>query len=117
MTVSALVQALNLTVHAAAGGAMARPVTGGYAGDLLSWVMGRAPGGAAWVTIMSNVNAAAVAVMADLSCVILAEGVVPDAALRDRALRENLGLLGSPLGAYELCHKIYDALSDRGGTP
>ena len=37
-----------------------REILGGYAGDLLSWVMGRAKEGDAWVTIMSNVNIVAV---------------------------------------------------------
>ena len=40
-----------------------RVVTGGYVGDLLSWVMGRARSGQAWITIMSNQNVAAVAVL------------------------------------------------------
>ena len=54
-----------------------RPVTGGYAGDLLSWVMGRAREGDCWITIMSNQNVAAVAVLAEVGCVLLAEGVQP----------------------------------------
>ena len=54
-----------------------REITGGYAGDLLSWVMGRANAGDAWVTIMSNMNVAAVAQLADVACVVFAEGVVP----------------------------------------
>ena len=106
LTVRQLAGALSLTVFAATDEALARPVTGGYAGDLLSWVMGRAPAGAAWITIMSNVNVAAVAVMAGLSCVILAEGVTPADALAARARLENLAVLGSDLGAYELCHGL-----------
>ena len=51
-----------------------REVKGAYVGDLLSWVMGRADEGNAWITIMSNSNVAAVATLADVSCVILAEG-------------------------------------------
>ena len=51
-----------------------RVVTGGYVGDLLSWVMGRARSGQAWITIMSNINTVAVASLADVACVILAEG-------------------------------------------
>ena len=51
-----------------------RPVTGGYAGDLLSWVMSRAQSGDFWVTIMTNVNIIAVAQMADTACVVVAEG-------------------------------------------
>ena len=33
-----------------------REITGVYIGDLLSWVMGRAKSGDAWLTIMSNIN-------------------------------------------------------------
>ena len=59
-----------------------REVSGGYVGDLLSWVMGRAQTGNVWLTIMSNQNVAAVALMAEVSCVVLTEGVKPDEALR-----------------------------------
>ena len=53
-----------------------RAVTGGYAGDLLSWVMGRAQSGDAWVTIMTNRNIIAVASLADTACIIVAEDSV-----------------------------------------
>ena len=44
MTVEELVQRLDL--HVAVGGeALSREVTGGYCGDLLSWVMSRAQSG------------------------------------------------------------------------
>ena len=75
MTVRELTEALSLTpFHLAQPD---RPVSGGYAGDLLSWVLGRAGQDAAWLTIMSNQNVAAVALMAEVSCVILTEGVRP----------------------------------------
>ena len=38
-----------------------REIAGGYCGDLLSWVMGRAQQDNAWITIMSNMNVVAVA--------------------------------------------------------
>ena len=38
----------------------AREIKGGYMGDLLSWVMGRAKADQAWITIMSNQNIIAV---------------------------------------------------------
>ena len=106
-TVSDLAAALGLTVFTGEGEALCRPVEGGYCGDLLSWVMGRAPQNSAWVTIMSNLNVAAVAGLADVSCVILAEGVAPDPALEQRARSENLPLLGSELSSFELAGKIY----------
>ena len=76
MTAEELVHTLGLTVYALPDGG--RAVTGGYAGDLLSWVMGRAEAGDVWVTIMSNPNIVAVATLADVSCILLAEGVEPD---------------------------------------
>lgn len=71
-----------------------REVSGGYVGDLLSWVMGRAQTGNVWLTIMSNQNVAAVALMADVACVILTEGVQPDADLLRRAQEKEVNLLG-----------------------
>ena len=62
MTVQQLTDALSLTIFSLEE--PDRPVTGGYCGDLLSWVMGRAPADGAWLTIMSNVNVAAVAALA-----------------------------------------------------
>ena len=38
-----------------------REIKGCYIGDLLSWVMGRAEADNVWITIMSNINIAAVA--------------------------------------------------------
>ena len=78
-----------------------RPVTGGYVGDLLSWVMGRAREGDAWLTIMSNQNVAAVALMADVACVVLTEGVVPDEALLRRAQQQGINLLGTKRSSFE----------------
>ena len=59
MTVQDLATQLNLTPFHLEDGS--RQVTGGgYCGDLLSWVMGKAPADGVWLTIMSNVNVAAV---------------------------------------------------------
>ena len=48
-----------------------REITGCYIGDLLSWVMGRAPEDSAWLTVMGNINSIAVATLADVSCIVL----------------------------------------------
>lgn len=104
MTVGELIQKLNLQTFAVSDGE--RKITGGYAGDLLSWVMGRAEEGDAWVTIMSNPNIVAVATLADVSCVILAEGVEPDAGVAETALARGVTLLGSGESAFALCGRI-----------
>ncbi|MCR5809390.1 MAG: hypothetical protein K6G56_07490 [Clostridiales bacterium] len=89
-----------------------REITGGYAGDLLSWVMGRARMGDAWVTIMSNMNVSAVAQLADVACVVFAEGVVPDKEALDRARMHGVNMLGSGKGIFELCADIASAMAE-----
>ena len=73
MTVKEIAEKLGLTPVSVADDA--REVQGGYAGDLLSWVMGRVPEGAAWVTIMTNVNVVAVAELGFVALVIAAAGI------------------------------------------
>lgn len=108
MTVHDLTEALGLVQFHIAD--PERAVTGGYCGDLLSWVMGRAPEGSAWVTIMNNVNVAAVAALTDVACVILAEGVAPDAALLARAQSRGINLLGTERSAYSCAGHLAERL-------
>lgn len=108
MTVRELIEPLSLRPLALPDGD--REVTGGYCGDLLSWVMGRAKSGDAWITIMSNVNIVAVATLADVACVLLAEDVVPDEDVRRVAEQKGINLLTSPLAAYELSAKLAELL-------
>lgn len=108
MLVTELVDALELTVFSMTD--ETRQVKGGYAGDLLSWVMGRAQQDEAWVTIMSNQNIVAVATLTDVSCIILSEGVVPDDGVAETAKQRGINLLGSTRATYELCCAIRDLL-------
>lgn len=65
-----------------------REVTGGvYCCDLLSIVMGRAPADCLWVTVMGNVNAPAVATLADAACIVVAEGMPFDAEAKAGAAK------------------------------
>lgn len=79
-----------------------RVVEGAYIGDLLSWVMGRASQGNAWITIMSNVNIVAVATLVNVSCIILAEGVSLDDEVINVAISKGINVLASDKNAYEL---------------
>lgn len=83
-----------------------REVSGGYAGDLLSWVMGRAESGDAWVTIMSNVNIIAVASLADPSCIVLSESVELDEGVKERAEQQNVNILRSDKDTFSVCAEI-----------
>lgn len=83
-----------------------REITGGYAGDLLSWVMGNAQPGDIWVTIMSNTNIVAVASLTDCAGVVLAEGVQPDPGVEQLARQKGINLFCSTDSAFSLCGKI-----------
>lgn len=83
-----------------------------YTGDLLSWVMGKAPEGSAWITIQGHVNIVAVAMLTGVSCIILAEGADADADTLSKANAEDIPVLSSPLTAYQIARLF--ALSDNG---
>jgi len=87
-----------------------RELVGAYAGDLLSWVMGRAQEDNAWITIMSNINVLAVATLADVSCVIFAEGVQPDAELVSVAEEKKINLISTDLPIFEASVALGGAL-------
>ena len=78
-----------------------REINGVYIGDLLSWVMGRAKADDAWITIMSNINIVAVASLADVACIILAEGVNLDSSVIETAKAKGVNIISSQLPAYE----------------
>lgn len=79
-----------------------REIKGVYIGDLLSWVMGKARGGDAWITIMSNVNVLAVASLSDTACVVFAEGVNVSDEVKTVAEQKGINLIGSDLSAYRI---------------
>lgn len=83
-----------------------REVEGGYCGDLLSWVMGNAQAGDAWVTIMSNDNVVAVAVLTDVACVILSEGVELDERIRALAERKGVNVYSTGAPSFAVCARV-----------
>lgn len=104
MTVQAMAEALRLTPLC-----MPEPdreVEGGYIGDLLSWVMGNAQSGDAWITIMSNDNVVAVAVLTDVACVVLSEGVTLDGRLRELAEKKGINVLSTELSSFAVGAKV-----------
>ncbi len=104
MKVSDLAQKLDLTALALPDGE--RDVTGVYIGDLLSWVMGRASSGDCWITIMSNINIVAVASLADVACIVLAEGVTLDESVRNTAEQKGVNIFTAQNTAYEVAARL-----------
>lgn len=104
MKVSGLIDALGLetlSLHDPE-----REIVGAYAGDLLSWVMGRATQDCAWATIMTNVNVVAVASLVDVSCAVICEDSEIGADVVNTAQSKGINLLRTKLPVYEFCVEL-----------
>lgn len=88
-----------------------REINGVYIGDLLSWVMGRAQSDNVWITIMSNINTLAVASLADVSCIILAEGVTLEDDILEAAKAKQINVLTCSKPIYETAVMLSALLS------
>jgi len=108
MKTLALAEKLNLTVFNSGDD---REITSVYCCDLLSVVMGKGKADSAWVTVMGNINSAAVAVLVDIGVIVLAETTKPDENLLNKAKDENLTILGSTEPIFETALKIYKELN------
>ncbi|MHB1296378.1 MAG: DRTGG domain-containing protein [Anaerolineae bacterium] len=105
MTIEEIVSALSLEVAAGADN-LTRPVTGGYASDLLSCVMAGAAAGNVWVTLQAHVNVIAVAALLDLACVVITEGVRPDEETLARANEKGIPTLLAHENTYTVVGKL-----------
>ncbi len=104
MAVKELTEKLNLNILVE--GDLEREVTGGYCGDLLSWVMGRAQSGDCWFTIMGNLNAIAVAFLADCACIVLCENATLDEDAKARAQLQDVTVLATEENAYNMANAL-----------
>ena len=99
------------------GGALDRPIQSVYSCDLLSFVMGRAPADSAWATVMGNVNAVAVAVLADTACIILTEDSPLDPEAKAKAEAQGVAILRSGENAYHLAVALGKLLDHSDSSP
>ena len=105
MTVAEVAEKLNFEILAGED-ALTREITGVFCCDLLSFVMGRAPSDSAWVTVMGNVNAIAVASLADTACIILAENAEMEEAAIARAAQQDIAVLRTALPIYDAAKAV-----------
>ncbi len=110
MTAIQLAEQLGLKVVVAGEGAE-RTLSSVYCCDLLSIVMGRAPADGVWVTVMGNINTIAVAVLTDVSCVILSENVQADDNCIQKAKEQGICLLQTELPTFDIALKAHTLLS------
>ena len=81
-----------------------------YCSDLLSVVMANAPAGSAWVTVIGNANAVAVAVLAEVACIVIAGGSDFDESAVTAAKANGVTLLKSSAPIYETAVSIGNLL-------
>jgi len=110
MTVQNLIDEFSLEVLCGGEYAAQKEVTGGYCGDLLSWVMSKANEGDCWLTVMGNVNSIGVAVMTDVACILLTENAAFDDDAKLRAEQNGVIVLRSSENAFDLAVKIAEKL-------
>lgn len=106
MTVDVLQKELALTYLCGESIANEKEIDGCYCGDLLSWVMSRAQAGNVWLTVMGNINSIGVAVLADISCIILTENAALDEDAKKRAEENDVVILTTSKNAYQLAAEI-----------
>ena len=89
-------ESLNLKVYLGED-LLDREVTGGYASDLLSDVMGHASEGELWITLQTHKNVVGVASLKDLSAIILVKGFTPEKDTLELAENESIPVLGTDM--------------------
>lgn len=75
-------------------------ITRFYSGDFLSRVIGRAPAHCGWLTVMTHLNVAGVAVLGEIAAVIICEGLPPSPELKEKLTDEGIALITTPLDAF-----------------
>jgi predicted transcriptional regulator len=111
MIVSDLVKEFGLSVYSGQDG-LDRMVTGGYASDLLSDVMGHAREGQVWITLQTHKNVMAIASLKDLAAVILVKGNRPDEDAALQSNEEDIPVLGTSLQTFEMVGELYEAFKE-----
>ncbi len=82
-------------------------VTGGYACDLLSYVMANSRAGNLWITIQGHPNIVAVASLIGLAGVVVVEGAKVEAVTLEKAEKEGIPILTTRETAYTIAGRLY----------
>lgn len=88
---------LNINIH------------GGYGADLMSDVLAASQPNAVLLTGLTNPQVVRTAQMADFRAIIFVRGKQPQAETLALAREENMPLITSPIGMFELCGRLHKA--------
>ncbi len=87
-------------------------VTGAYASDLLSDVMGNARKGNIWITMQTHGNIIAVATLKELAAIVVVNGGKPDETTLNKAESEGLVILSTDQRSFTTCGRLYKILEE-----
>lgn len=104
MTVDELCAKLNLEKITACN--YDRTVDNCYCGDLLSHCMSNIKSNNIWITVQTNINIVAIAVLTELSCIIIAQDMPIDEKVVSKAASEGVAVMRSEKTTYELCVEV-----------
>src|SRR4030042_5172066 len=79
----------------------------GYASDLLSDVLANSVEGDLWVTRQTHLNIGAIAVMRDLSGILLANGAKPDPDTIEKAVEKMVPIFRTHLPTFDVVGRLY----------
>src|SRR5262245_9299706 len=91
------------------GPTLRRPLSGGYAADLMSYVLASSEPNAVLLTGLCTQQVVRTAHLADIAAIVLVRGKQPTPEMIKLAEQEGLPLISSPYGLYELCGRLYQA--------
>ena len=84
-------------------------IHGGCGADLMSDVLASCQAESVLLTGLVNPQAIRTALVADVRAVVFVRGKRPPQETLDLASRENIPLISSPHGMFELCGRLYQA--------
>jgi predicted transcriptional regulator len=109
MKISDIVSKLGLEVIAGEGG-LDKEITGGYTSDLLSDVIGNAKEGNIWITLQTHHNVIAVAMLRDLSAVIIVKNLKAAEETINKSNAENIPVLSTAEDTFTITGRLYELL-------
>lgn len=86
-------------------------ITNIFCCDLLSIAMSRIPEESAWITVMGNMNTLAVASLTEVSCIILAEGIVLDKMSLAKAIEQTTTVFYTEKSIFEAALGVYNLVN------
>lgn len=105
MLVNEIVEKMNLKVITTKA-KLDKEITGGFVGDLLSVVMGKAKENSAWITIQGHLNIVAVASLVGVACIIVTEGFEVENDTIEKANEENIPILVTSKSSYRVVAEL-----------